>query len=194
MAMAFWGTIRSGHRQCDHHRSRIEVDQLRQPHRGYSGSGTLTVSDGGQVTAKSLSINSQSTVRLHVSGDRMLVLGNARPLAASAIVASSRSWPMRSCRPATYRPIGEYADRNLDWSGSGSTLAVGGTWDASTKTFTVIDPTSVEAGAAAEVAGGQRLLITDPAQWRSRGRELRDADLGHHADGRCRQRRVNGRP
>ena len=72
---------------------------------GKDGRGTLTVSDGGQVTARDLNINSQSTVRVHVSGDRMLVLmaGNISNNGKLSLLADAflpggrigRLWSMR---------------------------------------------------------------------------------------------------
>ena len=65
-------------------------------------------------------------------------------------------------RNGQYKPIGEYANRALTWSGGGSTLGVGGTWDKYAKTFTVGESVRVDAGTAGEVAGGIRLVISDP--------------------------------
>ena len=128
---------------------------------GGSGQGTLFVADGGQVTTQAMSINSQSAVGLHVSGNNMLVLGNASA-AGSMRNYGTMSFYADPLLPAgTYRPISEYAGRSIIWSGPGSYKAVGGTWSSTTKTFTVLAPTSLSAGQSNTLTTGKRLLFTD---------------------------------
>ena len=43
----------------------------------------------------------------------------------------------------TYRPISEYAGRSLALGGSGAFTAVGGTWDGTSRTFTVAPATAL---------------------------------------------------
>jgi len=129
---------------------------------GFSESGVLAVSDGGQVTATAMSIkNSQSTLRLHVSSDNMLLLGSSSTAGSVSNDGQLVILADTFLAAGTYRPIGEYAGRTMSWSGSGSTSAVGGTWDSSARIFTVLAPTPVNAGASVAVGSGQRLLISD---------------------------------
>jgi len=121
------------------------------------------VSDGGQVTAADLNIYKQATVRLHVSGDGMLLLGDASTV-GSISNSGKLSVMADAFLPAgTYRPIGGYGDRSVSWSGSGSLSVVGGVWDSNTSTFSVIAPMSVNAGTSPVITSGRRLLIRDPA-------------------------------
>jgi T5SS/PEP-CTERM-associated repeat protein len=118
---------------------------------GASGVGTLIVSDGGQVSAASLTVNSVSTVRLHVTGDNMLLspVGNSGTVAflADALLPAG-----------VYRPL----SGSLTLSGSGTHTAVGGTWNNTDRTFTVPAATLLADGASDAVSTGERLLFTDP--------------------------------
>ena len=128
---------------------------------GASGVGRLTVADGGKATAKSVSINSQSTTNLRVSGDGMLVLGNAATAGSITNNGKVSFYADAFLAAGTYRPITEYAGRAINWSGSGSYNATGGAWDTAAKTFIVQPAVEVAGGVVAAVAEGQRLLVTD---------------------------------
>jgi len=143
-----------------------------------SGTGSLTVADGGQVTADSLSIYYQSTVDLSVSGDDMLVLGTASTTGSVTNNGQINLHADAFLPAGTYRPISEYAGRTMTWSGSGSYSGVGGTWDQTAKTFTVMAPTAQDAGAAGPVVDGGRLVITDAISGRRVGVGFGDVPEG----------------
>jgi len=131
---------------------------------GNSGSGKLTVADGGKVTGKTGIVNnSQSTIRLHVSGNDMLVLGNATT-AGSLTNKGAINFYADALLPAgVYTPISEYAGRAMTWSGTGAYNAWGGTWDNVNKQFLVSSVTVLMAGSSENVSTAERLLFTDPA-------------------------------
>jgi len=131
---------------------------------GYDGSGKLTVADGGKVTASSVTVkNSQSAVRLHLSGSDMLVLGDATT-AGSVTNKGAINFYADAFLPAgVYTPISEYAGRAMTWSGTGAYNAWGGTWDNAAKAFLVTTATALPAGSPAPVSTGERLLFTDLA-------------------------------
>jgi T5SS/PEP-CTERM-associated repeat protein len=129
---------------------------------GVSGSGTLTVADGGKVTAQSVSVNDKSAVRLHVSGNDMVVLGSTWTSGSIVNNGSVGFYADSFLAAETYTPISEYAGRAMTWSGTGSYDAYGGAWDNAAKTFTVAAATALMAGATETVSTGERLLYTDP--------------------------------
>lgn len=129
---------------------------------GYDGSGTLKVSDGGRVTAKSVSVNSKSAVRLHVSGDDMLVLGDSSTTGSVTNNGTITHYADSFLAADTYTPISELGGRTMRWTGSGSCKAVGGIWNDAAKTFTVASATALPAGSTDTLGTGERLLFTDP--------------------------------
>jgi fibronectin-binding autotransporter adhesin len=136
----------------------------------YVGIGNLTVADGGKVTAKTLSFgNTQSSVRLHVSGNGMIVLGDATTTGSINNYSSVNLYADAFLPAGTYRPISEYAGRTMSWSGTGTYNAFGGTWNNTAKTFTVAAPVAADAGVGNTITTGERLLITDPATGKHAG-------------------------
>jgi T5SS/PEP-CTERM-associated repeat protein len=125
---------------------------------GNSGSGTLTITGGGAVTASSVSVNGTSLLAIDVGrGSLLTVAGGTgsiannntiRVLAGAGVATGS----------TTYSPIvARY------WNGSGAYQAVGGTWLASSHTFTASNVTSGISGSALplNLASVQRALIDD---------------------------------
>lgn len=147
---------------------------------GYAGHGTLSVSDGGQVTAKSLSIDSVSSVNLHVSGNDMLVMGNATTTGALTNNGKINLYADSSLMTGMqYSPITDFRKRAIIWTGSGTCSAFGGTWDQSARTFTVAPLAGSAAGHVFTFAAGvRRLLIVDGGAHQSVG-----ASFGTVADG-----------
>jgi T5SS/PEP-CTERM-associated repeat protein len=130
---------------------------------GYHGSGTLTVSDGGTVTAQSLTIASLSSVQLNISGSGMIVLGDATTTGSVINNGSINLYAGQSLAGGVYTPISEFAGRALAWSGSGVVNAYGGTWNATAMTFTASAATQLNAGVSGAAGSGQRLLFADSA-------------------------------
>lgn len=134
------------------------------------GYGTINIMDAGHLAAQSLvTYNSRPSIRLQVSNDGMLVLGNADSV--GSILNNSIIQLMADTRlaPGTYRPITEYAGRDLVWTGTGSVTAIGGTWDVTAKTFAVNPTKMLLAGTAQRLVSGDRLLITDAATGKTVG-------------------------
>ena len=130
---------------------------------GKNGSGSLTIADGGKVTSREVNINSKSAVQLHVSGNDMLVLGNAVTNGVMTHNGVITFYAGSSLAAGTYRPISEFAGRSMTWSGVGTYRAIGGVWDDNTKTFAVGPSTLLPTGDSDQVSSGERLLITDSA-------------------------------
>jgi T5SS/PEP-CTERM-associated repeat protein len=126
-----------------------------------SAIGKLTVADRGQITAGSLSVAQGSSVRLNVAGNSMLVLGNTSTAGNIANNGTISFYASAFLTPGIYVPISEYAGSTITWSGTGSYLAYGGTWDPSAHTFTVGGSTSLAAGTQYAVSSGQSVLFTD---------------------------------
>ncbi len=129
---------------------------------GYNGTGRLAVADGGKVAAKSVSVNSKSAARLHVSGSDMLVLGNDAIAGSIANSGTVNFYADAFLAAKVYTPISDCKGRAMTWSGTGSYKAYGGTWDTTAKTFTVAAATELKAGDSDTLSTGERLLFTDP--------------------------------
>jgi T5SS/PEP-CTERM-associated repeat protein len=130
---------------------------------GVLSTGTLTVADGGKVTATSVSINSLSAVNLNVSGSGMLVVGDVGTTGSVSNDGKINLYADAFLAAGTYSPITEYASRAMTWGGMGTYNATGGTWNSTVKTFTVVEATALAAGTSDSVSTGEGLLITDPA-------------------------------
>jgi T5SS/PEP-CTERM-associated repeat protein len=125
-----------------------------------AGSGTLTVADGGHVSAWGLTLNSRSSLKVHVSGDNMIVLGNVST-AGSVANNGTVSFYADSFLPAqAYTPISDLKGRAMTWTGTGFSASCGGVWDGNLRKFTVSAATELAAGAEADVSNYQRLLFT----------------------------------
>ena len=128
---------------------------------GSGGTAILTLSDGGRVLARSAWVNNVSSIRMNVSGDGMLVLGNAATAGSITNSGKVNFYADAFLAAGTYRPITEYAGRAITWSGLGTYNATGGAWDPAAKTFIVQPAVQLQAGDVAAVTTGQRLLVTD---------------------------------
>jgi hypothetical protein len=113
--------------------------------------------------------NTQSAVRLHISGSNILVLGNATTVGGVTNNGTISLYADAFLPARVYRPISEYAGRTMTWSGTGAYRAFGGTWDGAAKTFAVVAPTALTAGASDDVGTGERLLFTDPPSGKRAG-------------------------
>ena len=136
---------------------------------GLDGRGRLSVSDAGLVTAKNVSINSLSDATLHVSGDDMIVLGNAGTVGSITNNGTVKFWAGASLPEGVYRPISEFAGRAMTWSGSGTYNGFGGAWNDVDKTFTVDPATQGQMGLMYDVIIRHRLQFTDPGTGNSVG-------------------------
>lgn len=143
------------------------------------GPGTLAVSDGGRVRAKLLEIRrAESDVRLHVSGDDMIVLGDAATVGSLANDGEILLYADAFRAAGVCTPIADCEDRPLGWSGTGSSRAWGGIWDSGAKTLTVPAATALTAGVANSVDPGERLMVTDAASAKRVGASFSSAPAG----------------
>ena len=128
------------------------------------GRGKLTIADHAQVTASSLSIiNGKSTLHLHISGDSMLVLGNATTTGALTNKGTIAFYADPFLSQDTYVPIVDSQYELLSITNTGTISTYGGTIDTTLLAFTTTPLTSRTAGASTPITDNARLLITDPA-------------------------------
>lgn len=126
--------------------------------------GTLTVADGGNVRRGDLSIDSQSSVNLRVSGNGMLLLGQGGINGSLSNSGKINLLADAFLAAGTYSPIiSSSTDCKILWSGAGTYNGTGGTWDDTAKTFTVETATELAAGGLDSVSTGERLLFRDSA-------------------------------
>ena len=130
---------------------------------GFGGSGTLDVASGGQITSDTMFIASGSSLRLHVGGDDMVVLGSAGSTGSMANNGSVELYADAFLADGTYTPISDFDDNLLLWSGTGTVDTFGGVWQGATQTFDVSPLTALDAGVTHSVTSSDRLLITDAA-------------------------------
>jgi len=133
------------------------------------GSGTLTVADGGKVMARRATVSGGSAVRLVVSGNLILLLGDAANRGSITNDGVVSFYADSFLAAGVYTPISEYAGRAMTWAGTGSYKACGGTWNNTNKTFVVAAPTALSSGSSHTVTTGERLLFTDPGSGRRVG-------------------------
>ena len=136
---------------------------------GYDGTGTLRVKNGGTVTAESLAVGSGSAINLNVTGDGMVVLGNASTVGGVGNDGDINLYADAFLAAKTYAPITEYAGRPMTWDGAGLVNAIGGTWHDTSRTFIVAATDLIDAGTVATLTTGQRLLISDATTGESIG-------------------------
>ena len=122
---------------------------------GESGTGILTITRGGRVTANGVSIGSNSLLAINVgdasalnTGTGNLYIGGTLRLAAGP-----------GATAGTYTPI--TATR---WLNYGTVQALGGSWNAATHQFTVAAPSNGITGQATtfDLYQTQRVIVTDP--------------------------------
>jgi len=135
--------------------------------------GKLEVSDWGQVTAKGLivglSAGSPAAIALHVTGDDMIVLGDALNVGGVTNWGTISLYADPSLAAGVYSPISEFDGRTMGWAGSGSYEAFGGVWNGANRTFEVSATTLLDIGDVDSVSSGERLLFTDPGSGESVG-------------------------
>jgi fibronectin-binding autotransporter adhesin len=136
---------------------------------GVSGKGTLKVVDSGKVIAKALSVNNQSSVKLNVSGNNMLVLGDATTTGTLNNNGNINFYASAFLPTGIYSPISAYPGKSISLSGTGTYNAYGGTWDNMAKTFTATAPTAINAGDSDTVTTAERLLFTDTSSGKRTG-------------------------
>lgn len=130
---------------------------------GKAGPGKVQI-DGGKITAQRVVVSSISSLNFVVSGDDMLVVGTpttAGSLANDGVVTFMADDGLAA---GVYRPIAEYAGRNITWSGVGAYKAFGGQWNSVARTFTVGAATQLAAGDTDTVTAGERLVFSDAGQ------------------------------
>jgi T5SS/PEP-CTERM-associated repeat protein len=136
----------------------------------FAGSGKLVITNGGKVTAKTLYLDKpRSAISMHVSGNDMLVLGDASFTGKFVHKSQINLYADAFLPSAIYKPISDFAGRMVIWSGTGSSNAFGGTWDNAAKTFVVSAPTTMSAGDIDTVSNAERLLITEPISGKRTG-------------------------
>jgi T5SS/PEP-CTERM-associated repeat protein len=132
---------------------------------GSSGAATVSITGGAVASAGSISVNSPSLLAIDVGrGSSIVVGGGAGTLAnsgkirllAGANVATGSNWS----------PIAAGV-----LSGSGTYQAVGGTWSAGSRQFTVSDVQSGASGAPVtiDLSQKQRIRVTDSSSGRVLG-------------------------
>jgi hypothetical protein len=129
---------------------------------GFGGSGTLDLASGARVDSDTMSIVGSSSLRLHVDGDDMVVLGNAGSRGSLATNGLIGLYADAFLADGTYTPISEFSGSSVLWSNGGVFNAIGGVWGGSVaQTFDVAPATFLDAGDVHVVASNERLLITD---------------------------------
>ncbi len=135
---------------------------------GYTGSGTrigkLSISDGGTVTANTVSINAVSSLTTDLGrGSSLTVGGGTGTITNNGVI---RMVAGAGAANGTYTPISAGI-----WAGTGTVQALGGIWDLTNHTVTVSSAASAAAGAATtiDLATTQRFLFTDEASGKSVG-------------------------
>ncbi len=134
---------------------------------GNSGSGTVRVSGGGQVTAGSVSVNSRSLVAIDVgNGSALSVKSGTGTITNNG---KARFTAAAGAAVGQYRPIAA-----TTFTGSGAYTAIGGTWDPTGHVFTVSSPMMAASGmpVTLDLASQQRLLVSDSQSGWSVGASL----------------------
>ncbi|HBO42410.1 MAG TPA: hypothetical protein DD670_00410, partial [Planctomycetaceae bacterium] len=126
---------------------------------GSSGKGTLNIANGGAVLATTVSINSLSLLSIAVDGSSSLIVGGG----SGAITNGGTVRIMAGAVPATdavYTPISAGA-----WTESGVCQAVGGTWDALAREFTVskVAASTADSPVVIDLSDRQRIRVDDIA-------------------------------
>jgi T5SS/PEP-CTERM-associated repeat protein len=134
------------------------------------GTGQLDVANGGQVTASLVSLASGSAVRLHVSGDNMLVLGDASNAGVLVNGGTLALYAGPDLAVGTYEPIAESQGRPMTWA-SGQIQSLGGIWNPTTYRFTTSALREAVAGASVSIdlTSQQRIRFRDDVSARSLG-------------------------
>jgi len=121
-----------------------------------------TIGYGGRLTSQSVTVESARQLNLHVYGNGMLVLGSASAPGYIENISEVNISADAFMPSGVYRPITEYAGRDITWDGTDGYNAYGGVWDNAAKTFTVATTVASGASISNAVYTGERLLITDP--------------------------------
>jgi T5SS/PEP-CTERM-associated repeat protein len=135
---------------------------------GRSGTGTLSIGSGGDVTAAAVSINSKSILTTDV-GSMLTVGGNAANVSGSGTITNAGTIRLvagASAANGTYTPI-----TASTWANTGTIQALGGVWNSTNHTVTVNSAITTTAGTAAsmDLYTNQRGLVTDPSTGNSVG-------------------------
>jgi T5SS/PEP-CTERM-associated repeat protein/autotransporter-associated beta strand protein len=124
---------------------------------GASGRATLNISGGGTVMAESLTATNKSLIAIDVGRDSTLVIGGG-----SGTISNSGT--IRILAGASVPPGACFAPVSAgNWTGTDTYQALGGTWDAVGRQFTV---STVQIGASGtavsiDLAVNQRILVSD---------------------------------
>ena len=109
---------------------------------GRKGSGTLSISGGGSVTATTTAISSTSLLAIDVGRGSSLVVSNGGTLSNSGVIRFLAGAGVPADGIA-YSPISA-----TTWSGTGTYQAIGGTWSSTSHTFTASGVTAGTSGLA----------------------------------------------
>ncbi len=126
------------------------------------GTGILSISDGGTVSASSIGSDAKSTISVDVGrGSSLVVGGGAGSIGSNGVIRLTAGV---AAAPGTYTPM-------LYGALSGAVQAVGGVWNSAAHTVTVNPVVTAAAGAAATInlSKNQRILFTDSATGKSAG-------------------------
>ncbi len=122
-----------------------------------TGQGSLSISDGGTVTANAMTINTQSLLTVDVGKGSSLVLSDNEALFNN--YGTVRLVAGASAAPGTYAPIITAGT----WYGTGAVQALGGVWNAANHTVTVNAGATAVAGSPTtfDLCKIQRVLVAD---------------------------------
>jgi T5SS/PEP-CTERM-associated repeat protein len=122
---------------------------------GDGGSGTVSIANGGTVTARSVSMYSKSLLAIDVGRGSLLVVAGAISNGGTIRILAGAGVPANG---AQYSPIAAGT-----WSGVGTYQAIGGTWNSTGHTFTASSVTAGTSGSpvSLNLATVQRAIVDD---------------------------------
>jgi T5SS/PEP-CTERM-associated repeat protein len=129
-----------------------------------SGTGRLSISDGGSVTLRAVAVNDTSTLTTDVGKGSSLIVDNGTGTITNS--GTIRLVAGAAAANGTYTPL-SYGTM----SGAGTVQALGGKWNATDHTVIVSDAATTAVGLATtiDLSQTQRVLVTDAATGKSVG-------------------------
>jgi T5SS/PEP-CTERM-associated repeat protein len=131
---------------------------------GYSGTGIMSISDGGIVTAAGgISIDSSSLLSVDVGNNSSLSVASGKTVTNNGTI---RLVAGADAANGTYTPITAGT-----WTGTGTIQTLGGVWNSTNQTVTVNSAITTTAGTVAsmDLYTNQRGIVTDPSTGKSVG-------------------------
>lgn len=137
---------------------------------GYYGAGMLSISNGGAVTASTVSVNNKSTLTADLGEGSSLTVGSG-----SGTITNNGTIRLAAGAGAA---SGTYTPMSYGTLSGNDAQALGGVWDAASHTVTVSDAATASAGEAKtiDLFATQRLLFTDSATGQRVGASFMAAD------------------